>query len=119
MSGEPAKTGGRLADVIGTTVLLIAHFFLYGATFMMLGLLVMGTDSCAYQKCGDPVWLDRAISLGAWGGGAILLVDVVVTLVRLIRQRIAWVVPLIGCVAQLALGFGAAAMESLAGPVSS
>jgi hypothetical protein len=46
-----------------------------------------------------------------------LFADVLVTLIRLVGQRVAWVVPLIGCIAQLALAFGAAAMESLAGPV--
>jgi hypothetical protein len=52
-----------------------------------------------------------------WAGGAILFADVLVTLIRLVGQRVAWVVPLIGRIAQLALAFGAAGMESLAGPV--
>jgi hypothetical protein len=43
-----------------------------------------------------------------------LFADVLVTLFRLVHQRVAWVVPLIGCIAQLAVAFGAAAMESLA-----
>jgi hypothetical protein len=46
-----------------------------------------------------------------------LFADVLVTLFRLVRQRVAWVVPLIGCIAQLAVACGAAAMESLAGLV--
>jgi hypothetical protein len=91
--------------------------FFFGATIMVLGLLVMTTDRCAYQKCGDPAWLDRAMNLNLWAGGAILFADVLVTVIRLVRQRVAWVVPLIGCIAQVAVAFGAAAMESLAGPV--
>jgi Family of unknown function (DUF6264) len=111
-------SGGRqLADVLATVALLVVHFLLFGATITLLGLLVMGTDSCGYQKCGDPAWLDRAINVGLWAGGAILFADVVVTVIRLVRKRVAWFVPLIGCIAQLALGFGAAAMESMAGPV--
>lgn len=106
------------ADVVATIVLLTVHFFFFGATVTLLGLLVMTTDPCADQKCGDPAWLDRAINLGLWGGGAILLADAVVSLIRLVRQRVAWFVPVIGCVAQLALAFGAAAMEMQAGPVS-
>jgi hypothetical protein len=111
------SSGRQLADVLGTIVFLIAHFGLFTATFVMLGLMVMITDSCGYQKCGDPVWLDRAMNLSLWGGGVILFADVVIMVIRLVRQRVAWFVPLIGCIAQLALAFGAAAMESLAGPV--
>jgi hypothetical protein len=111
------SSGRQLADVLGTIVLLVAHFAFFTATFVMLGLMVMITDSCGYQKCGDPVWLDRAMNLSLWGGGVILFADVVIMVIRLVRQRVAWFVPLIGCIAQLALAFGAAAMESLAGPV--
>jgi hypothetical protein len=110
------RRGRQVADVAATIVLLVVHFLLFGATIMVLGLLVMTTDACAYQSCGDPVWLDRAINLGIWAGIVVFFLDVWVTLVRLIRKRLAWFVPLLGCVAQLALALGAAAMESLAGP---
>jgi hypothetical protein len=111
------SSGRQLAEVLGTIALLVVHFLLFGGTITVLGLLVMSTDPCGYQKCGDPAWLDRAMNLASWAGGAILFADVVVTLIRLVRKRVAWFVPLIGCIAQLALAFGAAAMESLAGPV--
>jgi hypothetical protein len=111
------SSGRQLADVSGTIVLLVAHFLFFSATIVVLGLLVMGTDSCGYQKCGDPAWLDRAMNLALWAGGAVLFVDVLVTVIRLVRHRVAWVVPLIGCVAQLAVALGAAAMELQAGPV--
>jgi hypothetical protein len=107
----------QIADVLATVVLVIAHFALYGATFAVLGLLVMGTDSCGYRKCGDPAWLDRAMHLASWAGGALLLADVALTLFQLVRKRVAWIVPLIGCIAQILLAFGAGYMESLAGPV--
>jgi hypothetical protein len=107
----------QIADVLATVVLMIAHFAFYGATFVVLGLLVMGTDSCSYQKCGDSAWLDRAMHLASWAGGVLLFADVALTLFQLVRKRVAWVVPLIGCIAQLALAFGAGYMESLAGPV--
>ena len=67
----------QATDIAATLVLLIVHGFLFGATVVLLGLLVMGTDPCGYVKCGDPAWIDRAMRLG----------------------------------------IGAAAMESLAGPV--
>jgi hypothetical protein len=93
------NSGRQLADVLGTIVLLVAHFLLFGATIVL------------------PAWMDRAMNLNLWAPGAILFADVLVTLIRLVRQRVAWVVPLIGRVAQLAVAFGTAAMESLAGLV--
>ena len=112
-----SRDRGRLADIVATVVLLVAHLFIYGATIAIMGLLVMATDPCGYRRCGDPAWIDRAIGLAGWGGGVILLADVVFTLVRVLRLRRTWFVPLIGCAAQVALGVGAAAMELLAGPV--
>jgi hypothetical protein len=108
---------GRAVDVTMTIVLLVVHAFLFVVTMFVLGMLVMGTDPCGSQTCGDPGWVDRAIGLGFWGGIAIFVADLVVTVFRLARHRTAFFVPLIGCVAQLALGIGAAAMELLAGPV--
>lgn len=112
--------GGRranTADLVATLVLLIIHGGLYAATFVVLGLLVMSTDPCGYQKCGDPAWIDRAMDLGTWGGGAILVVDVVVAVSLLARRKRAFFVPIIGCLAQIALAIAAAAMELQAGPV--
>ena len=128
MSNDPAvqqppvqnvsrNSGRQLADVLAAIVLLIAHFVFFTATLPVVGLMVMGTDSCGYQKCGDPAWLYRAMNLALWAGGAFLVLDVLVTVIRLVRQRIAWVVPLIGCIAQLAVALGATAMEWQAGPV--
>jgi hypothetical protein len=105
------------ADIVATLVLLVIHGGLYGATFVVLGLLVMSTDPCSYQKCGDPAWIDRAMNVGTWGGAAVLVVDVVVAVYLLVRKRRAFFVPIIGCVAQVALAAAAAAMELRAGPV--
>jgi hypothetical protein len=106
----------RPADVAATVVLLIVHGFLLAATVVLLGLFVMRTDPCGSVKCGDPAWIDRAMMLGIWGGAAVLVADVAVAVFLLIRRRTAFFVPIIGCVAQVGLTIGAAAMESLAGP---
>jgi len=107
----------RPANVAATVVLLLVHGFLLAATVVLLGLLVMGTDPCGEVKCGDPAWIDRAMMLGIWGGAAVLVADVAIAVFLLIRRRTAFFVPIIGCVAQVGLTIGAAAMESLAGPV--
>jgi hypothetical protein len=46
-----------------------------------------------------------------------LIADFAVAVYLPVRRRVAYFVPILGCVAQVALGIGAAAMESLAGPV--
>ncbi|OBG27589.1 hypothetical protein [Mycobacterium sp. 852002-51057_SCH5723018] len=107
----------RPAGIAATIVLLIVHGFLFGATVALLGLLVMGTDPCGSVKCGDPVWIDRAMRLGVWGGAVVLVADVGVAVYLLIRRKLAFVAPIVGCLAQVGLAIGAAAMESLAGPV--
>ena len=116
-SHDPRSSGGRAADTAVTIVLLLAHGFVFAATIFVLSMLVMGTDPCGYRKCGDPAWIDRAIGLGLGVGAAVFIADLVVAISLLARQRVAFFVPLLGCAAQVALGIGAAVMESWAGPV--
>nr|WP_255309305.1 DUF6264 family protein [Mycobacterium malmoense] len=104
-------------DGTATVVLLAVHAFLIAVTIGLLGLFVMGTDPCGYQKCGDPAWIDRAMFLGIGGGAVVFVAALIVAIRRLARRRTAFFVPLLGCVAQVALAVGAAAMETLAGPV--
>jgi hypothetical protein len=113
MSGQTR----RPVDITTTVLLLLAHAFLVGATVALLGLLVMVTDPCGSQRCGDPAWIDRAMVSGLGGGAAIFIATAVTAVIRLMRHKVAFFVPAIGCVAQVALAIGAAAMESIAGPV--
>ncbi len=107
----------RPAGLVATLILLVVHAGLFGATFALLGLLVMSTDPCGPVKCGDPAWIDRAMTLATWGGAALLLTDIVVAVAFLVRKRRAFFVPIIGCLAQVALAAAAVAMELQAGPV--
>jgi hypothetical protein len=111
------STRSRPVDIAATLALLAVHGFLFAATIALLGLLVMGTDSCGAVRCGDPAWIDRAMKLGIWAGAAALIADVVIAVHLLARRRAAFLVPIIGCVAQVGLAIGAVAMESLAWPV--
>lgn len=98
-------------------MLLVVHGGLFAATYVLLGLLVMSTDPCGYQKCGDPAWIDRAMNLNIWAGAA--------PAGHRHRGRgglagapqAGVFVPIIGCLAQVALAVAAAAMELRAGPV--
>jgi hypothetical protein len=107
----------RTADIVATLVLLILHGCLLGATFVLMGLLITTTDPCGSRQCGDPAWIDLAMRLEIWGGAAILLTDIVVAMFLLLRQKRAFVVPIIGCIAQVALAVAAVSMELQAGPV--
>jgi len=49
--------------------LLIARFVFFTATFVGLGLMVMTTDSCGYQKCGV-IRLVRQRSRGSFRSSA-------------------------------------------------
>ncbi|ATO63829.1 hypothetical protein BB736_018340 [Mycobacterium avium subsp. hominissuis] len=114
-TGDVATT--NTADLVATLVLLVVHGGLFEATYVLLGLLVMSTDPCGYQKCGDPAWIDRAMNLNIWAGAALLVIDIAVAVVLLVRRKRAFFVPIIGCLAQVALAVAAAAMELRAGPV--
>jgi hypothetical protein len=114
-TGDVATT--NTADLVATLVLLVVHGGLFAATYVLLGLLVMSTDPCGYQKCGDPAWIDRAMNLNIWAGAALLVLDIAVAVVLLVRRKRAFFVPIIGCLAQVALAVAAAAMELRAGPV--
>ena len=116
MPNVSRSSGRQLANVLGTIALLVAHFVFFTATFVGLGLMVMITDSCGPRKCGDPAWLDRAMYLAVWAGGAFLFLDVLLTVIRLVRQRLAWVVPLLGCVAQFGSGLGGSGDGIAGGP---
>jgi hypothetical protein len=108
------NTHNRPADIAATLVLLIVDGALFGATIVLLGLFVMITDPWGDVKWGDPAWIDRdEVGDLGWRRGLAC---------RRCRRRIspgaaqvAIFVPVIGCLAQVALGIGAA--ESLAGPV--
>lgn len=114
-TGDVATT--NTADLVATLVLLVVHGGLFAATYVLLGLLVMSTDPCGYQKCGDPAWIDRAMNLNIWAGATLLVIDIAVAVVLLVRRKWAFFVPIIGCLAQVALAVAAAAMELRAGPV--
>jgi hypothetical protein len=105
------------ADRVATVLLIVGHAFLVVATLGLLGLLVMGTDACGDRQCGGQVWIDRAMAVGLGAGAAVFVVTLVVAVRRLARHRVAFFVPMVGCATQVALAIGAAAMESLAGPV--
>lgn len=104
-------------DRTATVVLLAVQAFLVAVTIGLLSVYVMVTDPCGSQKCGDPAWINRAMVLGIGGGVVIFAAALFLAVRRLAQRRTAFFVPIIGCLAQVALAAGAVAMEFQAGPV--
>ena len=107
----------QVTDALFACLLVFVQLALYCASFMFLGLMVMSTDSCAYEACGDQAWLNRAMYLAVWGGAALLLVAGAPTLFRIVRHRVAWFIRAIGCIAQIGLAIACWTMEMQAGPL--
>jgi hypothetical protein len=108
----------RTIDVVATIALLLVHVALaIYLLFLNLG-IAMSTDPCAYVECGDEQWIRVAMFLATWVNGAVLLIDIAVSTVFLGKRRRAVLVPVLGCVAHLALISAAFAVASLAGPIS-
>lgn len=114
-----SKGGQRhpAVDRTATVVLLAVQAFLVAVTIGLLSVYVMVTDPCGSRKCGDPAWINRAMVLGIGGGGVIFAAALFLAVRRLAQRRRAFLVPIIGCLAQVALAAGAVAMEFRAGPV--
>ncbi|UMB69564.1 hypothetical protein [Mycobacterium paraterrae] len=107
----------QVVDAVVACLLMLGQPVLLCGTLMVLGLLVMGTDACAYQACGDPAWLNRAIWVDSVGGGVLLVSTAALTLLRIVRNRTAWFIPVVGYLLQLALGLACWLMEMQAGPI--
>jgi hypothetical protein len=111
---QPARPGP--AHIAITLVLLVLHFILTQVSLGVVGLSVMSTDSCAYVACGDQRWVNRAVALTIYGGGALLLGSVIIAVWRLVKGRKAIGVAVTGCVLQVFLAFIALMTMGLAGP---
>ena len=78
---------------------------------------MMGTDPCGYVQCGNQEWANVGVLTAMIGGVVLVVVDLVVSIVRMAKGKPAWFVPVIFCVVQVGLGVAGFALVSLAGPV--
>jgi hypothetical protein len=105
------------ADVVATVLLFVAHLGAFGIGFFVVGMLGMTTDDCGHQACGDPAWLKWANVLHVCAGFALVVGDFLIARSRLASHRVAFVVPLAGCILEVGLCAAAIAMEAQSGPV--
>lgn len=107
----------QVADRIASTLLMCVHIGLAALMGFVAPFLVMGTDPCAYVACGDEQWVVRAVHLAWFGGAFAVIVDVAVTVTLLSKRRVAFYVPIVGCLAQLGIGWLVLHMASWSGPL--
>jgi hypothetical protein len=105
------------ADQVATVILFVGHLGAFGIGFFVVGMLGMSTDDCGHQACGDQAWLKWANLLHVCAGFALVVADVLIARSRLARHRVAFVVPLAGCILEVGLCVAAIAMEAQSGPL--
>lgn len=104
----------RRADITTSIMLLIVHGVLaFGTALALFG--AVDNDACAYLQCVDQAWFSQAFGVAVLTGGLIFVADLAVVVLRIRRRRLAFAVPIIGCVAQVALAFATYTMISEAG----
>ncbi|BBX87433.1 DUF6264 family protein [Mycolicibacterium aubagnense] len=110
------STRARTADGVAIVVLIVIQ--LAGAVAALLSCIVlpMSIDNCTYQACGDEKWIAWAI----WMQIAAVAVAGALTaagLIMLVRRRIGFWLPLLGCVIQWAVIVGAWHLAAQSGPL--
>jgi hypothetical protein len=104
----------RRADVTTTILLLIVHAVMAGGT-ALAPFGAIDNDACAYLHCSDQAWFSQAFGVAVLASGLLFVADLAVALLRLRRRKLAFVVPIIGCVAQVALALATYTMIDEAG----
>lgn len=106
---DPAQPHRRGWDLALTVVLLLLLPLLAVACSYAGLLLAFASDACGAIPCDDGL-----VNVGLWSAviapWGVLLVTVVVAIVRLVRRRLAFWVPLAGSVLMIAVWFVAAAI---------
>ncbi len=107
------QTRGRV-DVVVTILLLIVHGVLAGMT-ALAPFGAISDDACVYLDCADQPWFSQAVGVAVPATGVVFFADLAVAVLRMVRHKLAFVVPVIGCAVQLALAIAVFTMISEAG----
>jgi len=117
---DPAGAGHRrgvlIADRCAVAVIVLLQLGVAVVSFMSLFAFAMGTDSCAYEACGDPAWTSRAL----WTipvAAVAAAISALLGFVQLSRRKIGFWILLVGLIIQIsvvALGWW---MAAKAGPI--
>ena len=112
--GNRNSESRRRVDILTTIVLLIVHAALAGGT-ALLPFGAIDNDACSYLHCADQAWFSQAFGVAVLASGLLFVADLAVALLRVSRHKRAFVVPIIGCMAQVALALASYTMIREAG----
>jgi hypothetical protein len=68
------------AGMVVTLVMVAVYAGLMWFSVLLSGGMVMGTDPCAYQECGDQKWVGYAVVLALEVGATIFVINLFVVL---------------------------------------
>jgi Family of unknown function (DUF6264) len=100
--GNRNRESRRRVDITTTILLLIVHAVMAGGT-ALAPFGAINNDACTYLHCADQAWFSQAVGVAVLASGLLFASDPAVVLLRISRGKLAFVVPIIGCVAQVAL----------------
>jgi Family of unknown function (DUF6264) len=112
--GNRNRESCRRVDITTTIALLVVHAVMAAGT-ALAPFGAIDNDACAYLHCADQAWFSQAFGVAVLASGLLLVADLAVALLRISRRRLAFVVPIIGCVAQVALALATYTMIHEAG----
>jgi hypothetical protein len=103
----PAQPPGRRrsADTVATILLLIGHALMVLFTLFGVVVAVIAQDDlksrCRWHDldCTNP-WIEVAARIAGLGGGLLFILDLVFAITWMLKRRLAFYVPLLGCVGQ-------------------
>lgn len=115
-AAAPTARRGRGVDAVAAIALLAAHVMVAVVATMVVGVAVMGLDPCGHRACGNPLWASIGLSAAMIAAWALPVADLALILVRLVKNRPAWPVPLVFCAAHVVVGVVCFALMVASGP---
>ncbi|ORM26955.1 hypothetical protein [Williamsia sp. 1135] len=98
---RPPRTTNQVVDIVMTVVMLVVQGLAFLISVYISFFFGMATDSCSGECNTAP--LDAAFVVTDGGGLATLALAIIVSIVLLVRRRLAFWVPLVGIAIQIAL----------------
>ncbi|KRQ19703.1 MULTISPECIES: hypothetical protein [Mycobacteriaceae] len=106
----------RGVDAAGAFLLLAVHIVLAIGTVMVVGFAGVGLDPCSYRPCGNPIWSTISLCMVLVSAAALPAVDFALIVVRLVKSRAAWAIPLVFSAAHIGVGAVSFTLMAASGP---
>lgn len=113
---QAPRKAARVIDTVLTVLLISIQGGMGALMCLSLIALPMSADECAYQVCGDEQWITRALWV-VTSSGFVGMFFAIGGVILLVRRKVSFWMPLLGCIAQLSLIATAWFLASKAGPI--